>query len=319
MLPPVQLQSFVTAIAEGSLSAAARRLGLTQPAVSQHLAQLEAATGRILVVRSRRGVTPTPAGDIVLHHSKHILGEYESLKENLDLLSGKLTGTITVSANVLFNRMVMLPVFARVVARFPGLTLKLRPADEFLELDRDGIDIALRSGEPGTGFGVVRRVADIDMALIATPGYLEKAGHPRGPSDLEGLDYIQFRDDAGQTDLDLVFDGAARPVPVAPAFGAQSADLLMHAIQTDLGFARLPRFAVADDIKAGRFVELLPDTPPTPKPLFLLQHPDAVALARNTILRQLIFDELNGLHRVRLTAAAAAERSTGLDPTLAAS
>ena len=320
MYSPIRLQSFVTAIAEGSLSAAARRLGLSQPAVSQHLSQLEAETGRALVIRSRRGVTPTPAGQIVLRHSKDILGSYASLKENLDILSGEVSGTITVSANVLFNRLVMLPVFARVVADHPRLTLKLLPTDTFVELDREAVDMALRTGEPGPGgFGVVRRVGLIDMALIATPSYLEKAGRPSCPAELAALNYIQFRDDPEQTHLDLLIEGQAQPVPVTRAFGAQSADLLVHAIMTDLGMARLPRFAITEELSAGRFIEILPETPPTPKPIFLLQHPDAVDLARNKVLRQLIFEQLSRLERVNLTQAAEAERRAGLDPALTAS
>jgi len=320
MLLPVQLRIFVTAVAEGSLSAAARRLGLTQPAVSQHLAHLEAATGRDLLIRSRKGVTLTPAGDIVLQHGREILGIYASLKENLDILSGEVSGTVTISANILFNRLVMLPVFARVVEDHPRLRLKLHPTDEFVALDRDGIDIALRSGEPGPdGFGVVRKVAEIDMANVATPSYLAKTGAPSCPGELKKLNYIQFRDDPAQTHMDLLFEGAAGPVPIKRAFGAQSADLLFHAITTDLGFARLPRFAITEELNDGRLVEILPATPPTPKPIFLLQHPDSVDLARNKVLRQLIFDQLAKLDRVRLVPAAAAERGTGLDPIEAAS
>lgn len=319
MLSPTQIQSFVTAIAEGSISSAARKLGLTQPAVSQHLSALEAATGQTLVTRSSRGVQTTAAGDIVLQHGRQILREFTDLQDNLDLYAGEVSGTITVSTNVMLNRLIMLPIFARVVTDFPRLTLRLAPTDTFVDLDRDGIDMALRAGEPGTGTGVVRRIADIDTVLVACPDYLAKVEMPQTPAALADLNFIQYRDDPDQTHMDLRINGEVAAVPVSPAFAAQNADLLMHALTTGLGFARVPRFAVAADIADGRLIEILPDTPPEPKPIFLIQNPHAVDLARNRVLRHLMFEAFDGMDHAALSASAARELQAGLDPSLSPS
>lgn len=317
MLNPIQIRSFVTAMTEGSLSAAARKLGLTQPAVSQHLAQLEAVTGQVLLTRSNRGVRATQAGQIVLEHGNRILESLADLEESLDSLNGDVTGTLTVTTNTLLNRLLLVPIFSKLLQECPKLTLRLVPTDAFLDLERDGLDMALRTGTPGDGPGVVRRIAALDMLHAATPAYLDRIGRPSGPEELARLDYIQFRDDPDQSHTDLMIDGGVQSVPITRAFGAHNADLLGHAVRSGLGFARLPRFLAQPEIDAGELEEILPDCPSTPKQVFLLQQAHGVDQARNRRFRSLLFEELGRHDHIQLAATARAElreMHAGLDP-----
>lgn len=307
MFSPTQIQSFVTAVEEGTLSAAARKLGVTQPAVSQHLAQLEKAAGEALIVRTRHGVRTTRAGEIMLAHGTAILSEMARISEGLDALRGKVSGVLTVSTNMVFNQTLMMPIFMDLQREHPDLRLILRPTDTFLDVETDGIDIAVRAGSTGEGSGVVRRVAALETALVASPDYLSKIGHPAGPEDLVRHHYIQYKKDADQTHLDLEIGGELVPVPITPAFDAQDPNLVMHALESGIGYARLPRFMVAEALESGALAELLPATPPGPKPIFLVQAAHTVETRRNALFRAKLFGEIDRGAYMSLSATARQE------------
>lgn len=321
MYNPVQIRSFVTAIHEGSLSAAARKLGLTQPAVSQHLNQLERSAGQVLVVRSRNGVRATQAGDVVLRHGQRVLQELTRMSEHLDDLRGEVTGRLSVSTNMLFNQTLLVPLLGNLKRDYPKLVLNTLPTDDFVDVEADGIDIAIRTGQPGNGSGVVRRVAELEMVLIAAPDYLVKEGTPASVQDLAALHYIQYREDPDQSHLDMMVEGQAHAVKITPAFDAQNPNLILHAVHSGLGFARVPRFMAFDALQTGDLIEILPKTPPINKPIFLVQAAHTVEAPRNVLFRKRLFAQIDQSPFMDLTRSAHAEMKnakTGLDPVVAA-
>lgn len=110
-------------------------------------------------------------------------------------------------------------------------------------------------------------LADIELLLVASPSYLDRVGRPRGIADLAALDHIRYKDDPEETSI-LMDDG--REAPVRAAFAAQLPDQLRHAVQSHLGFAKVPRFFVSDLLERGEMEEILPERP-LPKPLCLVR------------------------------------------------
>lgn len=321
MYNPVQIRSFVTAINEGSLSAAARKLGLTQPAVSQHLSQLERSAGQTLVVRSRNGVRATEAGNVVLRHGRLVLQEFTRMKENLDSLRGDVTGRMSVSTNMLFNQTLLVPILGGLKRDYPKLILDTQPTDDFVDVEADGIDIALRSGRPGDGSGVVRRIATLETVLVASPAYLKEHGTPKSPEDLVHLNYIQYREDPDQSHLDMMINGQPCPVQIKPAFDAQNPNLILHAVNNGLGFARIPRFMAHPAFEARELTEILPETPPVAKPIYLVQTPHTIDAPRNILFRMRLFEQIERSPFMGLTRSARDELKnavSGLDPAAAA-
>lgn len=274
------LRSLVAAIEEGSLSAAARRLGITQPAVSQQIAALEQAYGVELVLRGRNGVRPTEAGQVAMAHAAEVLARLARMGDELAALQSSGEGRLGVACALLLAQTVLVRVLANLRKSHPGLRIDLKPSDAVQDLEAIGADLAIRAAASGPSDGTMRKVAEIDLCLVASPAYLDRVGRPRGPDDLARLDYIQYRDDPEETSIRME-DG--REVKVQAAFAAQLPNLILHAVQSDLGFAKAPRFFVHDLLESGAMELVLPERP-APKPIYLVRAPGTQGASRRAAI-----------------------------------
>jgi DNA-binding transcriptional LysR family regulator len=189
------LRSLVAAIEEGSLSAAARRLRITQPAVSQQIAALEQGYGVDLVVRGRNGIRPTEAGQLAMEHATEVLARLARLSDEIAALQASGEGRLGLNCSLFLAQTVLVPVLADLRRAHPKLKIDLHASDSYQDMAEVGADLALRAGSPGPGDGTVRKLADIELVLVASPTYLDRVGRPRGIGDLARLDYIQYKDD----------------------------------------------------------------------------------------------------------------------------
>lgn len=270
------LRSLVAAVEEGSLSAAARRLGITQPAVSQQIAALEQSYGVDLVVRGRNGVRPTEAGSLAVAHAGEVLARLARLGDELAALQASGNGRLVVACAMLVAQTVLVPVLSDLRTTHPGLRIDLRASDAVQDLAEIGADLAIRTGSPGPGEGTVRKLAEIELLLVASRAYLDRVGRPTGPDDLQRLDYIQYKDDPEETSVQLE---NGRCATVRAAFAAQMPPLIRHAVTSHLGFAKAPRFFVQDLLEQGDIEELLPIRP-KPKSLYLVRAPGTAGASR---------------------------------------
>ncbi len=270
------LRSLVAAVEEGSLSAAARRLGITQPAVSQQIAALEQGYGVELVIRGRNGIKPTEAGSLAVAHAGEVLARLARLGDELAALQASGDGRLVVACAMLVAQSVLVPVLSDLRTTHPGLRIDLRASDAVQDLTEIGADLAIRTGSPGPGEGTVRKLAEIELLLIGSRDYLDRVGRPTGAGDLERLDYIQYKDDPEETSV-LLEDGTV--APVRAAFAAQLPNLIRHAVTSHLGFAKAPRFFVQDLLDRGEIEELL-TIRPKPKSLYLVRAPGTAAASR---------------------------------------
>lgn len=270
------LRTLVAAVQEGSLSAAARRLGITQPAVSQQIATLEQSLGVSLVIRGRNGIAPTEAGQLAVAHATTVLDGLARMRHAIDSLQALPEGRLGISCTLLVAQTVMVPVLSDLRKSHPGLKVDLQASDALLDLAASGIDLAIRAGTVGPGMGTVRRIAEIELLLVASTGYLDRVGRPKGPEDLQRLDYVQYKDDPEETSI-LLENG--QTAPVRPAFAAQLPNLIRHAMQSHLGFAKAPRFFMQDLLDRGEIEMVLP-LRPAPKPLYLIRAEGSQATSR---------------------------------------
>lgn len=283
------------AIETGSLTGAARRLGVSQPAVSQKIAGLEADLGQQLLVRSRHGVQPTEAGLLVNTHGLRVLASLAEMQSGLEDLRGQVAGKLRVTVNMLFGQAVMGPVLALLRARHPGLRVDVITSDVVIDLEAEGVDIAVRGGRPGDGPGLVRRIGAMEGVLVASPAYLDSVGRPAGPEDLQRLSYIQYRDDPEEHHLALVHGGAALSAPVSVAFSAQHPDLTLHAVLSGIGFAKAPLFHMRERLEAGTVEAVLPGYAPALKPLYFAHRAHLKDTPNVRAFRAVLVDHLAGL------------------------
>ncbi len=190
---PSDLGFFSTLAASGSLSAAARELGLTAAAISKHLAQMESRAGVPLVNRTTRRMMLTPEGELYLEHARRILGEIDELAELLGAAKKSPKGLLRVNATLGFGRSHVAPAVSRFVARYPQVAVQLQLSVRPPPLTDDTFDVCIRFGEPPDTRVVARRLATNRRLLCAAPTYIASRGMPMTAQELTRHNCIGIR------------------------------------------------------------------------------------------------------------------------------
>jgi LysR family transcriptional regulator, transcriptional activator for dmlA len=183
-IQPSDLGFFSALASAGSLSAAARELGITTPAVSKHLALMESRVGVSLVNRTTRRMSLTPEGELYLEHARRILGEIDDMEALLGVSKATPTGLLRVNATLGFGRSHVAPLISRFVRKHPQVQVQLQLSVNPPPLTDDAFDVCIRFGAPPDARVIARRIAPNRRLLCASPGYLAKHGMPKVPNDL---------------------------------------------------------------------------------------------------------------------------------------
>jgi len=190
---PADLGFFSTLASAGSLSAAARELGITTPAVSKHLALMESRLGVPLVVRTTRRMSLTPEGELYLESARRILGEIDGMEESLGLSKATPKGLLRVNATLGFGRSHVAPLISRFVRKHPQVEVQLQLSVNPPPLTEDSFDVCVRFGAPPDSRVIARYIAPNRRLLCASPAYLAKHGVPKIPNDLTKHNCIGIR------------------------------------------------------------------------------------------------------------------------------
>lgn len=192
-IQPADLGFFSTLAANGSLSAAARELGITTPAVSKRLAQMESRAGVSLLNRTTRRMSLTPEGELYLTHARRILGEIDNLAELLGTSKATPKGLLRVNATLGFGRRHVAPLISRFVRNHPQVEVQLQLSVNPPALTEDAFDVCIRFGAPPDARVISQRIAANRRLLCAAPAYLARHGVPRNPHDLARHNCIGIR------------------------------------------------------------------------------------------------------------------------------
>jgi len=195
-------RSFLGVLREGSLSGAARALGLTQPTVARHIGQLEAALGGAsLFTRSPQGLTATAAANRLTPHAETMAAAAAALMRSAAGDEDSLTGVIRISASEVIGNEVLPAILRDLRRNHPGLTFEVVLSNAATDLLRREADIAVRMTRPGQKALVARRAGDVVLGLHAHPDYLSTYGMPKRLEDLAGHSIVGFDRDAGAARL----------------------------------------------------------------------------------------------------------------------
>jgi len=193
LIQAADLGFFVAVASAGSLSAAARDLGVSTAAVSKRLAQIEARVGVALAVRTTRRTSLTPEGEALLERARAILSEIDDLQDVLRGARDRPSGLLRVNATLGFGRMHVAPVISDYCRRYPGVDVQLQLSADPPALLDDAFDVCVRFGEPPDARVVARWLAANRRLLCASPDYLRAHGTPQSPADLRRHNCIGIR------------------------------------------------------------------------------------------------------------------------------
>lgn len=181
---PSEMAFFSLLVRAGSLSAAARELGISTPAVSKRLAQMEARLGVPLMHRTTRRIGLTQEGEIYLEQARRILTDIDGMER---LVRGALDapqGLLRVNATLGFGRSHIAPLISSFVKQHPAVQVQLQLTVHPPPLTEDSFDVCVRFGEPPDARVIARHLAPNRRLLCAAPAYLARQGTPQSPQDL---------------------------------------------------------------------------------------------------------------------------------------
>jgi DNA-binding transcriptional LysR family regulator len=256
------LEVFAKVAAIGSLSGAARALGLSQTMVTKHVAALEGRLGIKLFHRTTRRLSITEAGRSYLESSERILADMEAADAAVAAERVEPRGLLRVNVPVVFGTLRIAPLLADFAERYPKVTLELGLNDRLVDLAEEGWDLAIRIGKLRDSSMVARRLAANRMVVCASPAYLARHGTPHSVADLASHNCLGYTLSQQASAAEWLFgtDGEIR-VQVNGNLRANNGDALRAATLAGLGLARQPTFIIADDLRAGTLVALPLDQP----------------------------------------------------------
>ena len=185
-------RTFLVTAEEGSLSAAARALGMTQPTLGRQVDALEEELGVVLFERTGRGLMLTPSGLELLDHVRAMGEAAGRMSLAASGQTQSIEGAICITASEIYSAYVLAPIVAKMRVKYPGITVEIVASNAAIDLKRREADIAIRNFRPTQPDLIARRLADDRGRLYATPDYLARIGNPTRPEDLADADFIGF-------------------------------------------------------------------------------------------------------------------------------
>ena len=274
------IQAFVTVADAGGLSAAAGRLGVSKSIVSRRLARLEKSLGTTLLTRNTRGAALTEAGATFREHATRIAAEADAARDAISP-DGTVRGRLRVAAPLSFSATTFAPVLARLASRYPDLEIQASFSDRMVDLVVEGFDAAIRLGILQDSNLVARRIAGFGGALVASPDYLARHGTPRTPEELLSHATVNRVND----EWPLMHDGVKITVhPRHTRFSADNGAALVPAVLAGLGISLMPNFLIAEHLKSGELVVVMPDYPMPEAGVYVVRPPGGSAPCKVRVL-----------------------------------
>ena len=185
-------RAFLVTAEEGSLSAAARALGMAQPTLGRQVDALEQELDIVLFERVGRGLSLTPSGIELLDHVRAMGDAANKVSLTAMGQSQSIDGSICIAASETYASLVLPPIIQKLHALEPGITIEIVASNSPSDLRRREADIAIRNFRPTEPDLIAKKIKEVPARLYATPAYIEKIGNPAVPYDLRNADFINI-------------------------------------------------------------------------------------------------------------------------------
>ncbi len=260
------LRVFVRVVELGSITSGGRDLRLTPAVASNRIKELESRLGVRLFNRTTRNLSPTEVGEVFYDHARKVIETLDEAEAVVAGFSDSPRGTIRVTAPLGVGRRIIAPLIPAFTDQYPHVDVRLRLSDRKVDIFEDGLDVAFVLGELKDSNLKLRKIADCDRVLVASPTYLERKGIPQSPEDLLKNHNCLLLRFPRSPEYFWTLQTAAGPqkIEAKGRFDADDGDVLTQWALEGAGIANKPRFDVAADLTSGALVEVLEDTPPLP-------------------------------------------------------
>ncbi|HGA2320379.1 TPA: LysR substrate-binding domain-containing protein [Pseudomonas putida] len=272
------MQAFARVVETGSFTKAADTLNMSKTSVTQLVQQLEARLRVRLLNRTTRKVNVTADGAAYYERVIRLLADIDDAETSLSSASTAPRGRLRVDVPSPLARLLLIPALPGFYARYPDIQLTLGVSDRIVDIIEENVDCVVRGGEITDQSLVARHVGDLQLGVYATPGYLQRAGTPLHPSELEEgphrtIGYLWFR--TGKA-LPLVLQQGDDRLEVQgrSALTVDDGNAYLAAGLAGLGVLWLPHYMAKPHLASGELVPLFEDWQLAPMPLYLAFPPN---------------------------------------------
>jgi DNA-binding transcriptional LysR family regulator len=272
------LEIFARVAATGSMSQAARDLGLSAPVISKRIKRLEERLGSRLLQRTTRQIVLTEAGRGFNERVLAILGSVDEAEAWVSQRSASVRGPLRVSAPTTFGRLHVAPHLVRFLETYPEVAVDLHLSDAFVDIVGEGFDVALRIADLQDTSLVARKLAPNHRVLCASSAYLDKHGTPTSVADLARHKLLVHNADHWRLEGP---DGTVH-VPVASVVSTNSSEVIREAVLAGLGIALRSTWDIGPELKAGKLSIVLPRYRASQRVAIFAVYPSRRHLAQRT-------------------------------------
>jgi DNA-binding transcriptional LysR family regulator len=264
------LRAFIRIVERGSMTAAASDLGISQPAVSKLLRNLESHAGARLIERNPRAMRPTPQGAALYEAAAGALAAIDAAMEGVRRDAGAIEGVLRLHGPACVGERHLHRIVMEFQDRHPAVAIELALDNRSVDLIHENIDLSLSMGRPTDRSLVVRRIGASRRILVAAPDYLARRGPVRSCEELSGRDILTTNASLRGGALPLLKGRERTMVPVRPRLTTNNAQVLVDALKAGRGVATAQVLLVSDELKDGRLIRVLPDYEIEPMEFFLV-------------------------------------------------
>ena len=260
------MQTFVQIATDGSLTAAARSLGSSLPAVVRLLAELEQQLGARLLNRTTRRLSLTEEGERYLQDCRDILSAISQAEAGLSADSTEPSGTLVITAPVQFGQIHLAPQVTEFVKHYPKVRCKLNLNDRNIDLVADNIDVGIRIGELPDSNLVAQYIGEVRRVVVASPHYLKNHGIPQHPRELMKFDTVQV----GQQPWSFMDNGKLSNITPMSKLEFNQIAPAIDACVADVGLGMFMSYQIIDQVQHSRLQIVLEDYEKPPRPINIL-------------------------------------------------
>ena len=255
----LEMKTLVAVVDAGSFIGAAEPLGMSKAAVSRHVSDLENRLGVRLLQRTTRRLSLTDEGQAFYARSKDALALVDEAETEIRSRSSEASGVVRVNAPQTFGVLHLAPLWGGFMDANPRVSLEVTLSDRLVDVVDEGFDLAIRIATLPNSTLVSKKLASTRVMLCAAPAYLERVGTPSHPADLALHQVIAYSYWAGRDEWTFTGPEGVVSVKTRARLYANNGDTCLAAALSAQGIILQPSFLVAEDVRAGRLVELMPE------------------------------------------------------------
>ncbi|MCB5189936.1 LysR family transcriptional regulator [Methylobacillus arboreus] len=263
----MSMQVYASVVELGSFTAAANVFRISPAMVTKHINEIERRLDATLIKRTTRRLQVTEVGKDYYESCKQILKQVEAAEAGATIVSGRPKGLLKVTASLWFGSLMLSPIICDYLMAYPEVSIELSLSDRFVDIIDEGFDVAVRIGELADSSYIARQLSTFELAICASPAYLDKHGIPTKPEHLRDHHCLGFTNWRNHSGWKVVEKSINRHSSNHSRFASNNGQALREAALKGIGIIMMSKVLLEADLSNGTLVEVLKDFTPPPKPV----------------------------------------------------